>query len=549
MTVLSRRRFIAMGLASSASAPLIASADASASTPEAGLDCRKSVAGWARGIENQRKADLGDGHYLNPILAGDFADPTILRDGDTYYMTHSSFDASPGLLIWQSQDLVNWRPVGPALSEPLGTVFAIDLVKHDGRYYIYIPFMRAAWSGDLASFANIYVIHADDIRGPWSDPIDLGIHGLIDPGHMLGEDGRRYLFLSGVSRVRLTDDGLATDGPVEKVYAGWRYPDDWITEAYALEGPKLFRRGDWFYMVSAVGGTAGPPTGHMVIVARSSAIDGPWENCPDNPIVRTVNADEYWWSRGHATMIDTPAGDWYMVYHGYENGYRTLGRQTLLEPLTWTDEGWPEARGGDLSAPLKKPAGTGTALQHGIRHSDDFSVLSIGTRWTFFGAEPCEISRAQIEDGTLILDGKGTGPGDSPPLIQTIGDLAYEASVRMDLDGDCEGGLLLFYNDRLFLGMGYDGERMNTYRGGKSSYWREPAPESRKLHLKIRNEHHIVSFFYSLDGETWTRHGVRSETSGYNANTIDDLQSLKPALFAAGAGQVRFRNFVYRALD
>ena len=149
-----------------------------------------------------------------------------------------------GLLIWHSRDLVNWTPVGPALQNPLGIVFAVDLVKHDGRYYIYIPFMAAPWSKGLKSFANIYVIHADDIRGPWSDPVDLGIGGLIDPGHVVGEDGKRYLFLSGVNRVRLSDDGLATDGPVEKVYDGWKYPDDWITEAYSLEGPKLMRRGD-----------------------------------------------------------------------------------------------------------------------------------------------------------------------------------------------------------------------------------------------------------------------------------------------------------------
>jgi hypothetical protein len=236
--------------------------------------------GWATGIEGQRKADLGNGQFLNPILAGDFPDPSILKDGDDYYMTHSSFDASPGLLIWHSRDLVNWRPLGPALEKPLGTVFAVDLVKHAGRYYIYIPFMRARWSRGLKSFANIYVIHATSMQGPWSGPIELGIEGLIDPGHVVGEDDQRYLFLSGIKRVRLAPDGLSTAGPVEQVYEGWRYPDEWITEAYALEGPKLLRRDKWFYIISAVGGTGGPPTGHMVIVARSRSINGPWRTVP-----------------------------------------------------------------------------------------------------------------------------------------------------------------------------------------------------------------------------------------------------------------------------
>ncbi len=109
-------------------------------------------------------------------------------------------------------------------------------------------------------------------------------------------------------RIQLADDGLSTVGELEKVYDGWRYPDEWITEAYALEGPKLFRRGEWFYLVSAVGGTGGPPTGHMVIVARSRSVHGPWENHPRNPIARTEDASEAWWSRGHATLVPGPAG-------------------------------------------------------------------------------------------------------------------------------------------------------------------------------------------------------------------------------------------------
>jgi xylan 1,4-beta-xylosidase len=512
-------------------------------------DCRDAgeAPRWGKGIEGQRRADLGDGRFLNPILAGDYPDPTILKDGDDYYMTHSSFDASPGLVIWHSRDLVNWVPIGSALAKPLGTVFAVDLVKHEGRYYIYIPFMKAPWSRDLKDFANIYVIHADSMQGPWSDPIDLGIGGLIDPGHVVGEDGERYLFLSGINRVKLSRDGLSTDGKVEKVYDGWKYPDDWITEAYSLEGPKLLRHGKWFYIISAVGGTGGPATGHMVIVARSLSVNGPWENCPHNPIVRTTDLDEQWWSRGHATAVEGPNGQWYFVYHGYENGYRTLGRQTLLEPIVWTSDGWPKAVGGDLSRPLPKPVASRTA-EHGIARSDTFAAAAMGTRWTFYSAAPEEAGRARFGKDGLDLKGKGTGVQDCSPLTQMVGDRAYEISVDMELMGDVQGGLLLFFNDRMYLGMGHDGKKMTTYRGGKAAYWQEPAPATRRLHLKIVNDYNVVTFYYSADGREWTRHYVRSETSGYHANTMDDLVSLRPALFAAGGGSVHFRNFTYRAL-
>ena len=508
--------------------------------------CGQVVPTWGRGIEGQRKGDLGNGRYLNPVLSGDYPDPTVLKDGDDYYMTHSSFDAAPGLLIWHSRDLVNWSPIGPALEKPLGTVFAPDLVKHGGRYFIYIPFMKAPWSKGLKDFANIYVIHAPSMRGPWSEPIDLGIGGLIDPGHVVGEDGRRYLFFNQGKRVRLSDDGLRTAGPIQTVYEGWRYPDDWVTEAYALEGPKLFRRGDYFYLVSAVGGTGGPPTGHMVIVSRSKSINGPWEHCPHNPIQRTKSAAEMWWSRGHATCVEGPGARWYMVYHGYENGYRSLGRQVLLEPIEWTADGWFKAVGGDLSAALPKPAAE--ALPHGLPRSDDFQSLSLGTRWTLYASTPNEAARVRIDGGSLILAGKGRGPQDCSPLTQQVGDRAYEITVEVELVDKATGGLLLFFNDRLFLGMGIDGERMISYRGGKPSYWPEPAPPSRHMHLRIANNHQIVTFYYSVDGKTWTRHGVRSEVSGYNANTIDDLLSLRPALFAASEGTVRFRSFSYRAL-
>ena len=524
----SRREVLALALASGVALPVAAARQA------------------GTGIEGQGAPDLGNGRYLNPILGGDRPDPSVLKDGDDYWMTHSSFDASPGLLIWHSRDLVTWTPVGPALQRPLGTVFAVDLVKHGGRYFIYIPFMKAAWSGPLASFANIFVIHATSMHGPWSDPIDLRISGLIDPGHAVGTDGERYLFLSGVNRVRLAADGLSTVGPVEKVYDGWRYPDDWVTEAYALEGPKLFRRGDWHYLVSAVGGTGGPATGHMVIAARARTLDGPWENCPHNPIVRTRRETERWWSRGHATGVEGPDGRWYLVYHGYENGYRSLGRQTLLEPVEWSADGWLRATGGDLSQPLPRPGGV--AGPHGLAASDDFSAPAFGTRWSFYGAGPDEVGRARVGNGALTLAGKGSGPNDCSPLTQVVGDHAYEITVDCEVDGTAQGGLLLFYDDRLFLGMGIDGTRMTSYRGGKASYWQEPAPAVRRLQLRIVNDRQIVTFFYSEDGVTWTRHGVRSEVSGYNANTMDDLGQLRPALFAAGGGSVRFRDFRYRAL-
>ena len=198
------------------------------------------------------------------------------------------------------------------------------------------------------------------------------------------------------------------------------------------EGPKINFRDGWYYMTTAVGGTAGPPTGHMVIVARSRSIHGPWENSPHNPIVRTVTRDEPWWSRGHATVIEGTDDRWWMIYHGYENGYWTLGRQALLEPIEWTDDGWYVAKGGDLGRPLAMPSGESVGT-HGMALSDTFDGDALGHQWSFFNPAQDEYARLSFGGGAMTLRGKGTSPRDSSPLTAIAGDKAYQFEVEMEL--------------------------------------------------------------------------------------------------------------------
>ncbi|PTT10967.1 family 43 glycosylhydrolase [Caulobacter sp. HMWF025] len=495
---------------------------------------------WARGIEGQRKADLGDGTFLNPILAGDHPDPSILKDGDDYYMTHSSFDAYPGLLIWHSRDLVNWTPVVASLKTNIGSVWAPEICKHQGRYYIYIP---AKYPNNNTS----YVIWADRIEGPWSEPIDLKLPRYIDPGHIVDETGVRWLFLSGGDRIQLAPDGLSTVGKPEHVYDPWRYPDDWDVEGFSPEGPKVMRRGDYYYMITAVGGTAGPPTGHMVIVARAKSLAGPWEDHPRNPLVRTVDNAEKWWSRGHATLVEGPGGDWWTVYHGYENGFYTLGRQTLLAPVTWTKDGWFDIGGGDLAKPIRKPKG-GKPGPHGMALSDDFTTDKLGVQWNFFAPGPGEADRISRKDGVLTLKGAGEAPSSGSPLIFVNGDQAYEIECEIDIDPETRAGLILFYDRQLYCGLGFDAKNFVTHQYGIER-GRPANPHGSKMLMRLRNTRHIVSFHTSGDGgATWKRFDRGMEVSGYHHNVRGGFLMLKPGLYAAGKGSARFRNFKYRAL-
>lgn len=496
---------------------------------------------WRHGHDGQRIADLGDGRFLNPLIAGDHPDPAILRDGADYYMTFSSFDSYPGLTIWHSRDLVNWQPRTAALTRNIGSVWAVSLEKHDGRYFLYIPVK--------ASPANsIFVSWADHIDGPWSDPADLKLPHHIDPCHAVGEDGSRWLFLSGGDRIRLAADGLSTVGAVEHVYDPWRYPDDWDVEGFSPEGPKIHRHNGWFYMMTAVGGTAGPPTGHMVIVARSRSIHGPWQNDPANPLVRTRSVAEKWWSRGHASLVQAPDDSWWSVYHGFERDYWTLGRQALLDPVRWTADGWFRMTGGDLSAPLHKPGGGGAAVPHGQKLSDDFRTLAMGAKWNFFRPGPDERARARVEDGALVLKAAGRAPVDSSPLLLIAGDQAYQFECDVEIAPGGTAGLVLFYDDKLYCGLGFDEHRFVTHQYGMER-GRPANPHGRRMRIRIANRHHIVAIHTSGDeGRSWQRFDRGMEVSGYHHNVRGGFLMLRPGLYSAGKGEARFRDFRFRVL-
>lgn len=494
-----------------------------------------------RGFDNQRVADLGDGRFLNPVLSGDRPDPAILKDGADYYLTFSTFDAYPGLTIWHSRDLVNWRPLQPALTRNLGAVWAPSLHRHRGRYLLYVP-VKARPANE------IYVIWADHIEGPWSDPVPLGLPDHIDPCFAEAEDGSCWLFLSGGDRVRLSDDGRSRAGPVEHVYDPWRYPADWVVESFSPEGPKIHRIGRWFYMLTAVGGTAGPPTGHMVIAARARSLHGPWEHHPGNPLVRTASRDEAWWSRGHASLVEGPDGGWWALYHGYENGYWTLGRQCLLDPVTFTGDGWFHMTGGDLSRPIRKPAG-GSAVPHGMALSDDFSgPLALGSKWAFFRPDADEAARIRVADRTLHLAGKGDAPASGSPLLLTAGDHGYTLECDIEVAPGGRAGLVLFYDQALYCGLGFDARRFVTHQYGMER-GRPANPHGSRMRIRLTNRAHIVTFDTSGDGgHSWQRFDRGMEVSGYHHNVRGGFLMLRPGLYAAGEGSARFRDLRFTAL-
>jgi xylan 1,4-beta-xylosidase len=237
-----------------------------------------------------------------------------------------------------------------------------------------------------------------------------------------------------------------------------------------------------------------------------------------------------------------------MVYHGYENGYWTLGRQMLLEPIEWTKDGWFVAKGGDLARPLAKPAGQSQA--HGMALSDDFRGDTLGAQWSFFNPAQDEYQRLGFGKDGLTLQGKGRTPRDASPLTAIAGDVAYQFEVEMEIEPGAFGGALLFYSDRLYAGVGSNGEDFILHRYGDERPTRpRPSATGGKLWLRVTNNRHILTVHSSRDGTNWEKYPVQMEVSGYHHNVSGGFLALKPAIYAAGDGKVHFRQFRYRALD
>jgi Beta-xylosidase len=475
----------------------------------------------------------GPGFYLNPIFAGDYPDPSILRDGDNFYMVHSSFEYYPGLLIWHSKDLINWKPLTHALHKYVGSVYAPDLVKYKNKFYIYFP----------ANGTN-YVVTADSIDGKWSDPIDLKI-GNIDPGHITDEHGKRYLFFSNGGFVPLSDDGLSITGNQKSSYNGWPIPKDWTIECFCLEGPKLIKRGEYYYLTVAEGGTAGPATGHMVISARSKSLSGPWENSPYNPIVRTTKQDEKWKSKGHGTIFDDAKGNWWMIFHAYEDGFYNKGRQTLLLPVEWTKDGWYKVPDDIVdSKPIRRP--NLAPFKTDFTLNDNFKGNKLQPQWEFF--EGLDTSRFNLSDNGLSIKGKGNNVAGSSPLLCIPSGHSYTADVELLIEGKATGGLVLFYNNNAYSGILADDKNIFANLRGWQ-FQTEKSVIKNHVFLRLKNINNTVNMYFSTDGIKWNKIETSLEVSAIHHNVLSGFLSLRIGLCSIGEGNVTFKNFKFTPID
>ncbi|MCT2084838.1 glycoside hydrolase family 43 protein [Microbacterium enclense] len=353
-----------------------------------------------------------------PVIPGFFPDPSVCRVGEDYYLVNSSFEYAPGIPIWHSRDLRTWTQLGNVLTRdsqfPAGVsaasrgIYAPTIRHRDGTFFVV--------GTNVERGGEQFVVTATDPAGPWSDPIVFPGLGGIDPDLAWDDDGTCFLTYCAL------DEALRPEGGSLPVIAQARVDLDrgillenprviWQGSGLAHpEGPHLYRRGPWWYLLTAEGGTE---RGHAVCVARSRAIDGPFEAAPANPIFSRRSTGLPVQNTGHADLVERPDGSWAMVYlgvrpRGFTPGFHVVGRETFLARIAWIDD-WPVVHTDDV---LRDRADTAFI--------DDFSSAQLHPRWV----SPRGALPGPHPDGGLAL-----GPHE---IAVRVRDLRWRFEARVD---------------------------------------------------------------------------------------------------------------------
>ena len=339
--------------------------------------------------------------YRNPIRTGMYPDPSIVRVGDDYYMVNSSFVFFPCVPISHSKDLVHWKTIGHAITNPDWAYldeleggrgyWAPDISYHNGRFYITITYRL---NDDGKVKRKQIITSSDKPEGPYNKPVFIDEDG-IDPSLFVDDDGRRYMLLNRGARIlELNEEATKQISEAKMLYYGDNKRNP--------EGPHLLKKDGYYYLFLAEGGTG---MGHRISVARSKELFGIYETCPYNPIMRQFNEEGAIQRCGHGKPVQTQNGEWYMVYlcgRLAEDKYTILGRETALDPITWTPDGWPIVNSLKGPSTLQKKPNLPNYPAEELG-KDDFDSEGLNSMWVF--PRPPQKDAYYISDSKLYIKG------------------------------------------------------------------------------------------------------------------------------------------------
>ncbi len=473
----------------------------------------------------------------NPILPGFHADPSILRVGEDYYLANSTFEWFGGVEIHHSRNLADWEFVTRPLStrEHLdmkgnpasGGIWAPCLTHADGLFWLIFTDVKS-WNDGPFKDSHNYVTTAADIQGPWSKPVYLNSSG-FDASLFHDTDGRKWYLnmewdyrqpgMDTFSGILLQEFDAATRqlvGPITKIFRG--------SDIGLVEGPHLYQRNGWYYLVVAEGGTQ---YGHAVTVARSRSLTGPYELHPTNPLVTSRDdATLTLQKSGHGSWCDTPDGRWFVAFlTGRPLPDRiecVLGRETSLAPFEWKND-WPVLVGGgnrppasftldpELAPRLPAPPRLHTYHFHDQSFRDDFMTLR--TPWTD------DVYSLSVRPGWLRLRGREslTSTHEQTLLARRQTNFAFTATTQLEFEPTSfqhMAGMIYRYDEatQYYLRLSWDEERGQRTLGllvfdlkqfslplGRN----EAAVGPGEVYLRLKVNRSDAQFSWSQDRWTW----------------------------------------------
>jgi xylan 1,4-beta-xylosidase len=480
--------------------------------------------------------------FSNPVLAGDFPDPSVIRVGDDYWATATTSEWAPLFPLLHSRDLVHWEHVGNVFERrpdwAVSSFWAPEIAEHKGKFFMY--YVGRKRGGPLA----VACATADNPRGPWTDhgPMVAQDAGSIDAVPVTDRDGSRWMIWKedGNSRKlptplwmqKLSEDGTKLVGERKEIL---RNDTKW--EGALIEGPFVQERNGYFYLFYSGAGCCGRGCNYALGVARATNLLGPWEKNPANPI---LDENAVWKCPGHGSIVTAKDGRDFLLYHAYaRDTFIYVGRQGLLDEVTWGANGWPtinNGHGASTNRVVPLPAAT---LPPANDFADDFSGSKLKPQWQWpVNIEP----QVDFAGGKLTLTASGGNDlfvGSVLGLKTVAGN--YSATVKLDvsmLSAAHSAGVSAFGDRQNALGASVRDHRLVLWKRQQNKHENlstNSFPAGNTLFLRMNaSGGHRFTFSTSTDGRSWSPIAGNIDVEGNYLPPWD--RGVRVALVVGGAG-------------
>ncbi len=478
-------------------------------------------------------------HYTNPILAGFYPDPSICQAGDDYYIVNSSFAYYPGLPIFHSKDLVSWKQIGHALDRPeqlplIGAgvsrgLFAPSISYYKGVFYIVCT---------LIDRGGNFVITATNPAGPWSNPTYIREVAGIDPSLFFDEStDKAYLVYNsdppggktlwnGHRTIRQYEFDYRTKKIVGEERLLVNGGVDTSKHPVWIEAPHIYRINGWYYLMCAEGGTG---YNHSEVIFRSKSPEGPFVPWEGNPILTQRHLDRKRknpvTTAGHADLVKAPYGDWYAIYlacRPYEGDHYNIGRETYMNPVTWTADGWPVITKGLEEVQYRYPIQVAKKARNPVNpftgnftFRDEFTTEKLNVRYTFLRTVTDQWFNTSEKKGWLSLQlrPQTVSGRDNPSFVgfrQQHHKASAVAKLRFAATAENEkAGLVIFQSESYFYYLCLSAENnkpvVQLYKSTKDSMEllvSKPVADG-DVYLRIEPQNAVYKTAYSTDGKNW----------------------------------------------